>query len=57
VSAPGWCDPAMKDPMQAQRANAADPDLEVLAAHLERFPVALNQGDSQALFPRRVWRN
>jgi hypothetical protein len=24
---------------------------------LEHFPAALNQGDSQLLLPRRIWRN
>jgi phage terminase large subunit-like protein len=27
------------------------------ARNLEHFPAALNQGDSQLLLPRRIWRN
>jgi cation diffusion facilitator family transporter len=28
-----------------------------IASDLEHFPAALNQGDSQLLLPRRIWRN
>jgi tetratricopeptide (TPR) repeat protein len=34
-----------------------DQDLFAENARLEHFPAALNQGDSQLLLPRRIWRN
>jgi putative membrane protein len=44
------------DDPETHAANSARTEL-IFAAVLEHFPAALNQGDSQLLLPRRIWRN
>jgi hypothetical protein len=43
--------------MRARLGEREPMTLASLSAELEHFPAALNQGDSQLLLPRRIWRN